>query len=52
MIGYSGSKNIQNILTQTRASSGVVILKQAGKDNDYNSNNIKNQRVIVNLKNH
>ncbi len=53
MIGSSGSKNIQNILTQTHVPSGVVILnfKQAGEDNGHNSNKIKHQRV-VNLKNH
>jgi hypothetical protein len=53
MISSSGSKNIQNILTQTHVPSGVVILnfKQAGEDNGHNSNKIKNQRV-VNLKNH
>lgn len=53
MISFSGSKNIQNILTQTRVPSGVVILnfKQAGDLNDHNSNKMKSQRV-VNLKNH
>lgn len=53
MIGSFGSKNIQNILTQTHVPSAVVILnfKQAGDHNDHNSNKMKNQRV-VNLKNH
>jgi len=51
MISSSGSKNIQNILTQTHVPSGVVILnfKQAGDHN--NSNKMKSQRV-VNLNNH
>ena len=51
MISSSGSKNIQNILTQTRVPSGVVILNFKQADNDHNSNKMKNQRV-VNLNNH
>lgn len=53
MIGSYGSKNMQNVLTQTHVPSGVVILnfKQAGKDNDHNSYKMKNQKV-VNLNSH
>lgn len=52
MISSSGSKNIQNMITQSHVPSGVVILnlKQAGKDNY--SNKMNHQKVIVNLKNH
>jgi len=53
ILSSSGSKNIQNILTQINVPSGIVILdfKQAVEDNNHNSNKMMNQRV-VNLKNH
>lgn len=54
MIGSSGSRNMQNMSSQTHVPSGVVILnvKQSGKEGLQNSKNMKHQAVIVNLKNH